>query len=96
MAFQVALLSSEEHCEYIRSVAERLELPFELDYKAYDRTRELPAFFFFHRGPVRCVLYHGSVFPADTEADPSGMYEAGGMYFRVGGGVLQDPSEYPL
>ena len=45
MAFQVALLSSEEHCEYIRSVAERLELPFELDYKAYDRTRELPAFF---------------------------------------------------
>lgn len=45
MPCKVALLSSPEHCAYIKSISDTMELPYELSFEPYNRVAELPALF---------------------------------------------------
>lgn len=45
MNFRAALLSSREHCDYIRNTIKDLELPYELAYEPYEHTKDLPGLF---------------------------------------------------
>lgn len=45
MAYSVALISSPDHCDYIKKVVAGFSLPYHLDYQTFISTQELPALF---------------------------------------------------